>query len=918
MSFAEKELAKLNGVISTFSDDEMKMYKEETDYIRSLLELLEEQEKKTKTATTKGEKAKDKKKEEETKKKVSNELTQLVNAFTLKKLGNVTDKLVGDDVIEGAKSVKASHIYNTSGEEQTKAYLQQQGLDNWTIDPLSSKQILVLKDGDKIRLAARGTDAQGKNINDMEYDVKAWFGSEAQHNILTDARKQVKAVKAKYPNAEIEGHGFSLGSNVMIQLGKEFGFPTESYNGYVTKNIVNNADRYTGIRHRIHRTTDDLPSIRSTYLDGVGDFEVKTYPVLENSMNPYKAHKLENFTTNNRSGKESNLQTKLTEAAELSSRHGELQLLNKILHDTKSNRTQEVEEVEEEGDTLIDRRPRRPSIVEEQPTSRFGTELVGGRPIEYVDLMGDGGNLPPSSQHHLDDVGLNRETSVAMKQFDAQARSYGKPHLPRPEMSSESGFGTGTGTGTGVSTELRDLRLQFPDDFSIDEFNENAKEALKAVPANEENKLRQRIRKTRTDYQRKVSLENPQIEMQDLSQPTAPKPKPSVAPKPFEPLAEPIRFADVTPKPKATTSIAEELGLQGSDLVGGRGFVGKLNRTRTISPDDKSLLIKKRSRVKLPDGNQTKSSKLESQINSLESRVTSTTPEADAALDDVLDFASRLSPPRSRPVEGKETFTEWATRNGVSLTDHKKSVWKLAGNDLTPEEEAGFNKSLPFNSEDELNDFKNSDSDSRGAELSDAFDAQNHAINEVNDLVSTPVRGNNISRLGNIGRETFKGIHPMNLGVGLVSGLAAKAAVDWIDPSGNIPQPLRLGGEGVLAGAGASFLTGGSLLPEAAAGGAAYLAGTYTAEGVDYGLEKLGVSKDVSEGIGATIGGGVGGATAVGVGGLVASVLGGAATGAEEGAVAGGGIFSAETAAIGAAVGSIVGLGSYAWSKLHG
>lgn len=887
MSFAQKELTKLNGVISTFTDEERVKYKEETDYIQSLLQLLEKQEEEVKTATTKGEKDKAKKEEEKTKEKVKSELTQLVNAYSLKKLGNVTHKVVPDDVIEGAKLTKASHIYNTSGEEQTKAYLKQQGLDNWEIDPLSSKQILVLKDGNKIKLAARGTDAQGKNINDMEYDVAAHFGKEQQHNILVDGREQVKAVKAKYPNATIEGHGFSLGSNVIIQLGKEHGFPTESYNGYITKNIVNDANKYTGNEHNIWRTTDDLPSIRSTFLDGVGDFKVRTVPVLENSMNPYKAHKLENFTTNNRSGKESSLQVKLREAAELSSRHGELQLLNKVIHDTK-NRKPVTEIEEEEVDTLIDNR---------RPTARPKRVRI---PVKETGTA------------HLQNKGIDSSIMTEMKRFDNEARSYGEPHLPRPEMSSASG--SGTGTGTGVSTELRDLRLQFPENFSIDEFNQNAKEALDAVPANEENKLRQRIRKTRVDYQRKVSLENPQLEMQDLSKPL-PKPKVSVTAKPFEPLAEPIRFADVTPKPKAKTSIAEELELGGTDLIGGRGFVNKLRNNKTLSAKDKTSLLTKRQKVDLPDGNPIKSRTLSKQMDTLENKLTSTTPDVDAQLQDVLDFASRLSPPRSRP---DKSFTEWAKENGVSQTDHKKSIWELAGNELTPEEKVGYKKSLPYNSEDELNEFMNSDDAGKGELLTDAFKSQNHSINEVDNLLDTPVRGDNVSRLGNVSREVFRGIHPMSLGVGMASGFAASAAINWLDPSGVQPEAVRVGETGILAGAGSSFLTGAPLLPEIAAGGVGYLAGTYTQKGVTSGLEYLGVGKDASEGIGATIGGGVGGAAAVGAGGLVASLLGGAATGAEEGAVAGGGIFSAETAAIGAGVGALIGLGSYAWGKLHG
>ena len=91
-------------------------------------------------------------------------------------------------------------------------------------------------------------------------------------------------------------------------------------------------------------------------------------PVLENSMSPIKAHRLENFTTNNRSGKESALQVRMREAAEASSRHAELDLYSKMVHQ-KTPKPRSIPEakviveptkkkvvINDDGDVLIDRR----------------------------------------------------------------------------------------------------------------------------------------------------------------------------------------------------------------------------------------------------------------------------------------------------------------------------------------------------------------------------------------------------------------------------------------------------------------------------------------------------------------------------------------------------------------------------------
>ena len=325
--------------------------------------------------------------------------------------------------------------------------------------------------------------------------------------------------------------------------------------------------------------------------------------------------------------------------------------------------------------------------------------------------------------------------------------------------------------------------------------------------------------------------------------------------------------------------------------------------------------MQKKGKVNLPDGDRDKSSKLEKQINSLEETITEPTPSRPRT-----DLFEDMINQSRENVDGvppkKQSFTEFANDNNIKPTNYKKTLWKKAGNDLTDEESEGFSEENTVNDRDTLDEFKNSDSAGRKSLYTDSFEDMKSSVAAVDEFTSAPVRGDNVSRLGNVARETFKGIHPINMGVGIISSALADQALDFVDKDHKQPEVLRVAETGVLAGGIGAGLTGGALLPEAIAGGAGYLAGTYSQKGITAGLEGIGVGKDPAEAIGSFGGGAVGGAVAVGAGSLAASLFGGAAAGAEEGGILGGGVFSVETAAIGAAVGGLVGLGSYLYQKL--
>ena len=164
--------------------------------------------------------------------------------------------------------------------------------------------------------------------------------------------------------------------------------------------------------------------------------------------------------------------------------------------------------------------------------------------------------------------------------------------------------------------------------------------------------------------------------------------------------------------------------------------------------------------------------------------------------------------------------------------------------------------------------------------------------------------------------EIARGIHPTNLALGYLTGVAAdgimKKYVDKIIP--DQPEPLRTAETGAIAGGLTSTLLGTPFLPEAVAGAAGYETQKYATEGIYKGLKALGASDDVSEGV-ADTGGGV---AAGGVAGFLGAFTAGAIAGGEEGGLAGLGVASLETGAIGAGIGGLIGLGSYAIGKIFG
>ena len=339
LAFINYERQELNDLQKTFNPEEEKKYGQEVNYINYLLSILEKQEKKP---TTK----KNEKKKEETKQKVQKALSKLVNNYTFKKSSDITHEELPPEAIEDAKLVEiGTKYYKMNGIDSENYVAQSEGLDpNWKIDEeLSDSRGVVFnneKTG-KTKIAFRGTDAKGRNLDDIQTDAQIWMGSEGNSEHFKSAREQTRNTIEKYGKDNTSVTGYSLGGNKSLDMGLTFDIPSTGFNSFIGKNIVKRPDIFTSTKHQIWRTREDLPSVQTAYLQGKSNIDigvVKTKGSNLRSMNPYLAHELKNFTSNENRSKtkdKSPLIENMDDLVDHASKHGELQIFNKMINQNK-------------------------------------------------------------------------------------------------------------------------------------------------------------------------------------------------------------------------------------------------------------------------------------------------------------------------------------------------------------------------------------------------------------------------------------------------------------------------------------------------------------------------------------------------------------------------------------------------------
>jgi len=892
INFEERKLQKIQ---NSFTPYDKQRYGEEVEYIQKLLEILRQQESKPQTK-------KQKEKTEKTKKEVQDKFKQLINHFSIKKSSIITDKQVPDGVMEDAHLVKAATKYYANNENDVVAnqYLEDNGLKHYKIDnDLSNEKGLVVENTrtGKVKVNYRGTDAKGLNTEDFDYDARVYFGREGNHEHLRSARKQMKSVIDKYGKENVERvNGFSLGGNKALTIGQEFKIDSRGFNSYIGKSHYNATPSYEeGLKHEIFRTSEDLPSIAATFLDGTNNLEVRTIPVKKNATNPYISHKLEQFTSNDpRTDDPTTIEVKGKKAIETALQHGELQTFNKMLN-KKPSAPQEIMPydplTQQKLDTLEDKSrsipdphlPKLPPdrIAKIKQTGKLDPNYFDNLPPEdYFSKFGKKGTLIPledlSPEEQVKGRRLFKQKGKALESVEDETELIDRRRQPKTDDISRQTTELENRL-LGTQVELQEIPKIRRSSLGGDDISRQTTE-LESRIFGTQPKIRRGAKKISNEFTENEKQFKELRTLKNKTNPPLEQPTQNSRSlnKSIDALEGRIMGIKVrtTPIQKGISSYVLDTGIELDDL-------GKKQGTRTTR-------------------------ELDNEFNKSQLRPPPEPEQKPMTADDLQARFDKLN----IQAEDDMSFTDWVNKHNRETGDkisvksnHKKTLWEKSGGELTDEEKVGYTPEKTFNDLEFLDDFKDKDIEDRTSDLTDSLKAQDQATQELQDHFETPIRAEGV---GNFGNEVMKGISPTNIGIGMVTGYGADKLLDYIDEDHKQPEVLRTAEAGGLAGLGTSLLLGTPALPEIAAGTAGYLATKYTTEGITEGLEDLGVSKPVSEGIGSTGGGAVGGATAAAVG-----IGAAAATGAEIG-VAGGLV----GVGIGAAVGGLIGIGSYLFGKL--
>ena len=899
MDFINQELKKLDNLQGKFNNKEKEQYKEEVDYINSLLQVLKKRQQPQqpqlqpqqpqlqpqpdrqspdrqspdrqspdRQSPLKPVKKKDKK---DDKKDDRKELHKFVGNFSLKRATDISMNELPEDVILDAKLSKISDkIYKTGGVD-SENFMEQAGIKDWKIDNelTNDKGVVAVNEKTgKVKVSYRGTDAKGMNMSDIEADARIYTGTEADHEHFTSAREQMRNTIAKYGKANIDTvSGFSLGGNKSWTIGNEFKIKSRGFNSFIGKTIIAKADNYDPeTEHEIYRTQDDLPSIQSQYISGKNNTTIHTLSTLGDSyagLNPYTAHSINNFITNE--GRNFNNKSIISEKVEglvnHSVKHGELRTLHEMIKQNKKydvkgdigeiNETDYMNRLNDIDNTLTERSRNNALTradrleVKARARAKFNDYQTETRGDDFT-----GGFDEP-------DTLINRNDPTYQANLDTNANNLPKPHLPKKKL---------------PKNVLDEINTYEDADRFLQDFNQDGTPKEQLTPPKKINirKQTQALEAGRDYLNNRSSRGNYRF-----------KPEKDTIGNQTRTLEQ--RLLNT----KDTYNIRDKTKLR------------LLKRNKTISPADKNMLTKKKKLTEPPTERKTENSKKLSRQTKL--------------IEQSLDTSEIQPDIQPQPSQEDLSFTEWANKNNIGRTDHKKTLWLKSGGRLTNEEKENFTDTTTYNNESTVDNFNEADLNERNNVLDNSSATQNSLETDLNNTMDSSVRS---SGGGNWKMDVARGVHPQNLALGYLSDKGAKKIMDeYVRPNlGNQGEFLETGERGGIAGGLSAVALGTAILPEVVAGSGGYVAQKYATEGIYKGLKKVGASDDVA-GLSASVGGGITGGS---VAGALGSFTAGMISGGEDGAIAGGGVFSTETATIGGIIGGLVGLGSYAYGKIHG
>ncbi len=200
-----------------------------------------------------------------------------------------THKSLTVEEMNKAKLVEASKIAYKKSFNEAQSYLDENGLGHDIDTSLSTKEGLVLVDGEgRAKLAYRGTDIRNKS--DLTADALIAAGAEETHANFRKGDTQIKEVMRTY-GSSVETLGYSLGGAQAVHFANKYGLKSTSYNPFIGPKLL----KPKSGNHLVIRTTEDFASLG---VAAGGKYQVKSIHPHKDLINPVEAHRLENFTRN--------------------------------------------------------------------------------------------------------------------------------------------------------------------------------------------------------------------------------------------------------------------------------------------------------------------------------------------------------------------------------------------------------------------------------------------------------------------------------------------------------------------------------------------------------------------------------------------------------------------------------------------
>ena len=292
-NFITDEKSRIDNIVIGLTQEEYTELNPDIEFLKSLLDLLG---KTDISPTQKREIKKDiKKKVNDLDKQIKKERESNINSFTLGKniKPNITE--IPADVRDEALMVRASSLFHDNEDfSMTQDFLDDNKIPFKIDTELSNAEGLVLNNPEtnETRLAFRGT--KFNNISDWKIDAEILTGFEKENPQILAARKQVRDATVKYGSKPSKTLGYSKGGKIAIMVADAEGLDSSTtFNSFLGKNDLSNTE--TSTQHTLYRTTEDIPSILVGFKSDLDNYDIKTIRPLVDSLNPKKAHDLNNF-----------------------------------------------------------------------------------------------------------------------------------------------------------------------------------------------------------------------------------------------------------------------------------------------------------------------------------------------------------------------------------------------------------------------------------------------------------------------------------------------------------------------------------------------------------------------------------------------------------------------------------------------